>query len=43
MHLYYALSMDWRSEGMGAQENCRDEPVEDNPSGRYTAWRVFVG
>lgn len=27
---------------MGAQEGCRNGPVRDAPSGRDTAWGVFV-
>lgn len=34
---------DWRSEGMGTQEGCRDGPVGDAPSGRDAAWGVFIG
>ncbi len=32
---------DWRSEGMGTQEGCRDGPVGDAPSGGSAAWGVF--
>ena len=36
------VGADWRSEGVGTQEGCRDGPVRDAPSGRDTAWGVFV-
>ena len=34
--------VDWRSEGMGAQEGGRNGPVGDAPSGKDTARGVFV-
>lgn len=34
--------MDWLSEGEGTQEGCQDGPIRDAPSGRDTAWGVFL-
>ena len=34
--------VDWLSEGEGTQGGCRDRSVGDAPSGRDTAWGVFV-
>ena len=35
-------NLDSRSDEMRAKESYRDEPVGDAPSGRDTAWGVFV-